>query len=172
MAVEQVLAKQGIEPLNVALGEVILKEKPSDEQYSVMEKNLNAIGFEILDDSRHRIIEQIKTLVIENIQQEALVKENFSDIIARDLRRDYSYLSHLFTEVEGKTIEKFIIHQKIEKVKELLVYDELNLNEIAEKLGYSSVAYLSGQFKKITGLTPTQFKQLDGSKVRKMLDSI
>ena len=99
-------------------------------------------------------------------------KENFSNIIARDLHRDYSYLSNLFSEVEGKTIEKYVIHQKIEKVKELIVYDELNLNEIAEKLGYSSVAYLSGQFKKITGLTPTQFKQLGSNRDRKSLDSI
>lgn len=174
-AVEQEVEKLGVKPLTVVLGEVTLSQELSKEQQINFERNLSAIGFELLDDNRHRIIDRIKTLVIENIHHsnDLHAKENFSNIIARDLHRDYSYLSNLFSEVEGKTIEKYVIHQKIEKVKELIVYDELNLNEIAEKLGYSSVAYLSGQFKKITGLTPTQFKQLGSSnRDRKSLDSI
>lgn len=173
-AVEQELEKLGVKPLTVMLGEVILDQELSKEQLITFERNLSSIGFELLDDSRHRIIDRIKTLVIENIHHsnDLHAKENFSTIIARDLHRDYSYLSNLFSEVEGKTIEKYVIHQKIEKVKELIVYDELNLNEIAEKLGYSSVAYLSGQFKKITGLTPSQFKHLGSNRDRKSLDSI
>ncbi len=175
IAVEQELAKIGIIPSSVRLGEVILNRPLTLDQRESFEKHISAIGFELLDDNRNRIIDRIKTLVIENIHHTLLSikqKENFSNIIARDLHRDYSFLSNLFSEVEGRTIEHFIIQQKIEKVKELLVYDELTLNEIADKLGYSSVAYLSGQFKKVTGLTPTKFKQLGDSKTRKMLDSI
>jgi AraC-like DNA-binding protein len=174
LAVEQVLNKLGIAPLSVRLGEVVLREPMDAALMKSFEQQISAIGFELLDNSRHQIIDRIKTIVIENIHfsDGANAKENFSGIIARELHRDYSFLSNLFSEVEGKTIEKFIIQQKIEKVKELIVYDELNLNEIAEKLGYSSVAYLSGQFKKITGLTPTQFKQLGSNRDRKSLDSI
>ena len=174
LAIEQVLDKLEIKPQSVRLGEVVLSNPMSVEQLKCFEEQISAIGFELLDDSRHRIIDRIKTLVIENIHYSGNTntRENFSSIIASDLHRDYSFLSNLFSEVEGRTIEHFIIQQKIEKVKELLVYDELTLNEIADKLGYSSVAYLSGQFKKVTGLTPTKFKQLGDSKTRKMLDSI
>ena len=174
MAVRSVLQKRGFHPVSIELGIVRVEEIVSDKQRESLREDLSVLGFELLDDSRHQIIDRIKTIVIENIHfsDGANAKENFSGIIARELHRDYSFLSNLFSEAEGKTIEQFIIQQKIEKVKELLVYDELSLSEIADKLGYSSVAYLSGQFKKVTGLTPTQFKNLEGNKGRKTIDSI
>ncbi len=173
MAVEQELNRMGVAPVSVSLGEVILDAPLTDEQRKAFSHNLTKLGFELLDDTRHRIIEQIKNIVVENIHYRSGVNgnENFSDIIAHKLHRDYSYLSKLFSEVEGKTIEKYIIAQKVEKVKELIVYDELSLSEIADKLGYSSVAHLSSQFKKSTGLTPSHFKQM-GNQSRKPLDSI
>ncbi len=174
LAIEQVLDKLEIKPQSVRLGEVVLSNPMSVEQLKCFEEQISAIGFELLDDSRHRIIDRIKTLVIESIHniRSDIQKENFSSIIASDLHRDYSFLSNLFSEVEGRTIEHYIIQQKIEKVKELLVYDELSLGEIATRMDYSSVAYLSGQFKKVTGLTPTQFKELEGNKGRRAIDSI
>ncbi len=174
LAIEQVFDKLEIKPQSVRLGEVVLSNPMSVEQLKCFEEQISAIGFELLDDSRHRIIDHIKTLVIENIHYSgsANTRENFSTIIARELHRDYSFLSNLFSEVEGRTIEHYIIQQKIEKVKELLVYDELSLGEIATRMDYSSVAYLSGQFKKVTGLTPTRFKELEGNKGRRTIDSI
>lgn len=173
LAVESELKKLNLHPLKIELGEVVLKEDLIDEQQlQQLSGNLNALGFELLDDKRKKIIEQIKTLIIQIIHhnKEQLAK-NYSDLIAENLHHDYSYLSKLFSETEGITIEQFIISQKIEKVKELLVYDEKSLSEIAYETGYSSVAHLSSQFKKITGLTPTTFKQ-SGIHHRKTLDNI
>ncbi|QEK52854.1 helix-turn-helix transcriptional regulator [Pedobacter aquae] len=133
--------------------------------YSFRTLLLENLGFEIIDDKKSKLIDAIKTQIIELIhhQKEAL-HINLSDFLSRQLKHDYSYLSNLFSEKEGITIEKYFITQKIEKVKELLIYDELSLSEIAYQLNYSSVAHLSSQFKKVTGLTPSFFKNLKGNK--------
>jgi AraC-like DNA-binding protein len=172
MVVKGELEKLGLQPLNVELGEVELGEKPSDEQLTALKNNLAAVGFELIDTKKGRIIEKIKNVVIELIHHsEDQTKLKYSEYISQKLNHDYSYLSKLFSEVEGKTIEQYIIAQKIEKVKELLVYDELSLSEIAWKLGYSSVAHLSAQFKKVTGLTPSFYKG-KGLHQRKPLDGV
>ncbi len=167
------LEKLGIKVNLIELGNVELK-KPLDKEETVkVKKVLSENGFELIDDKKSLIIEKIKTLVIELIhyQKEKAQRINYSDFISSEIGYDYSYLSNLFSSVEGTTIEKYIINQKIEKVKELLVYDELNLNEIAFQLGYSSVQHLSSQFKKVTGLSPTHFKSIKENK-RKPLDRI
>ena len=157
---------------SVQLGEVHLVHEPSEAQLTMLRERLQELGFELLDDGKKRIIEKIKTIIIEQIHYRSGDQiYNYSELLSTGLRKDYSYLSHLFSEVEGITIEKYIINQKIEKVKELLVYNELSLNEIAFRLGYSSVAHLSSQFKKITGLTPSHFKKLGGIH-RKTLDQV
>ncbi|KKX47548.1 AraC family transcriptional reguator [Sphingobacterium sp. IITKGP-BTPF85] len=133
---------------------------------------LDPLGFEVIDDKKCRIIERIKNIIIELVHnRDSDIKTNLSDVLSNKLHHDYNYLSNLFSEVEGTTIEKYFIAQKIEKVKELLVYDELSLSEIAFRLNYSSVAYLSNQFKKVTGLTPSHFKQIKEDK-RKPLDEV
>jgi AraC-like DNA-binding protein len=161
LAVENELTKIGLTPLQIELGEVVLKEDAlSKEQEEQLSADLEAIGFELLDDKRKKLIEKIKTLIVESVHYNKHPEnKNYSDLIAQQLHHDYSYLSKLFSETEGITIEQFIINQKIEKVKELLVYDEMNLSEIAFELNYSSVAHLSSQFKKITGITPSKFKK-------------
>ena len=173
LAVENELRKIGLHPIKTELGEVIIKEDAlHKEQQDKLSKNLKALGFELLDDKRKKIIEQIKTLIINAIHyNDKQPQKNYSAFIAEKLHHDYSYLSKLFSETEGITIEQFIINQRIEKVKELLVYDEKNLSEIAYETGYSSVAHLSAQFKKITGQTPTVFKQ-SGIHHRKTLDNV
>ncbi len=171
-AVRSLLDSLQIKYASVQLGEVSLSEKPSELQLSQLRERLMAMGFELLDDNRTRLIEKIKTLVITQIHHEASEQRvNFSSLLTASLHKDYSYLSNLFSEVEGTTIEKYIISQKTEKVKELLVYDELTLSEIADRLGYSSVAHLSAQFKKVTGLTPSYFRKKGGSQ-RKTIDSV
>jgi AraC-like DNA-binding protein len=153
------------------LGEVTLKEPlPAGKLKAVAEK-LEALGFELLDDARRQQIEKIKSIVIRQIQEADEKKQPFSTVLARELNREYSQLSKLFSETEGITIEHYVILQKIEKAKELLVYNEMSLGEIAFQLGYSSVAHLSGQFKKVTGLTPSAFKS-HGSRLRRPLDGI
>lgn len=172
--VDQIFKQSGLEPHSVTLGEVRLSTPPTTEQTKALEQKLHEFGFELLTDQKHRIIEKIKTLVIERIQQDDHYKEKgplFSTLLAEALHKDYSSLSKLFSEVEGITIEKYIIEQKIEKVKEWLAYDELTLSEMADRLGYSSVAHLSAQFKKTTGFTPSTFrKQKDHH--RRPLDKI
>ena len=154
------------------MGEVMLQTKLADQQKQDLEKSLTTLGFELICDRKSRIIEQIKAVIIDLIQnQNGELLQNLSDVLREKLQQDYNYLSRLFSDVEGITIEKYFISQKIEKVKELLVYDELNLSEIAYRLNYSSVAYLSSQFKKITGLTPSHFKKI-GSRRRKPLDQV
>lgn len=167
------LIKLGIQPISIDLGKVELKESLSNEQIVKVRSALSDNGFELIDDKKSLIIEKIKTLVIELIhyQKESTGHINLSDFIARKMGYDYSYLSNLFSSVEGITIEKYIISQKIEKVKELLVYGEHNLNEIAFHLGYSSVQHLSNQFKKLTGLSPSHFKNIRENK-RKPIDRI
>jgi AraC-like DNA-binding protein len=161
----------GIE--EIELGKVNVSSQLSNDKIEEIRKVLDENGFELIDDKKSKLIDAIKTLIIEKIHysENAFESKNSSDYIAKELGYDYSYLSNLFSSVEGITIEKYIINQKIEKVKELLVYDELSLNEISYQLGYSSVQHLSNQFKKITGLTPSHFKKLKESK-RKPLDEV
>lgn len=172
MVVRQELEKLGISGCNVTLGEVELKQPLTNEQHVHLEKNLAELGFELLDNGRQKLIEKIKNIIIKHVHHSDEQEQyNFSEIIASALHKDYSYLSKLFSEVEGVTIEKYIINQKIEKVKELIIYNELSLSEIAYKLGYSSVAHLSSQFKKVTGLTPSHFKEVAENK-RKPIDLV
>lgn len=161
MAVEAALLKVGIDPVSISLGSVELREKPSAEALQQLQQGLQQIGFEIIDDRKSRIIEQIKNVIVNLVHhRDEMINVNLSAHLSSSLHYDYNYLSNLFSSVEGTTIEKYLIAQKIEKVKELLLYDELSLSEISDRLGYSSVAYLSGQFKKVTGLTPTYYKSL------------
>jgi AraC-like DNA-binding protein len=170
--VEQELKKLDIERSKVTLGEVETDNEVSKEKIEKLSNNLAALGFEVLDNARQQIIEKIKNIIIQQVHHtDEENHHNYSDILSKSLHKDYSYLSSLFSEVEGITIEKYIINQKIEKVKELIIYDELNLSEIAYKLNYSSVAHLSNQFKKVTGLTPSHFKKV-GENKRKPLDKI
>lgn len=161
LAVKSILETIGLTPLRIELGEVEIQENNISKIKTQLERALLEVGFELLDDKRRQKIEKIKNLITDVIQNKNNnLNLTLSDYLSQELNQDYSALSKLFSEVEGMTVEKYYILQKIEKVKELLVYDELTLNEIAHKLNYSSVAYLSNQFKKITGLTPTHFKKL------------
>jgi len=176
LVVRQVLEKLALKPVKIALGEVTLADDHiSDEKLRQLDLSLVNLGFERIDDRKARLIENVKSKVIELIHygDPGKRKFNWSDILADSLHYEYNYLSNLFSSVEGITLEQYIIRQKIEKVKELLFYDELNLSEIAHKLGYSSVAHLSGQFKKVTGFTPSELKksrEIDQS--RKSLDNV
>ncbi|TAN10832.1 MAG: AraC family transcriptional regulator [Chitinophagaceae bacterium] len=172
-AVKAVLSGQDIEIENIQLGEVKLRKPVAESQIPALETALRAEGFELIDDKRSRIVSQIKSMLIELIHYGDLeaLHQNISGYITQKLHKDYHYLSNLFSESENMTIEQFVIFQKIEKVKELLVYDELSLSEISFKMGYSSVAHLSAQFKKITGFTPSRFKKLKDHK-RRPLDKL
>lgn len=172
MVVQNELEKLGLDANNIKLGEVILSKEITSLEKENLSKTLEPLGFEVIDDKKGRIIEKIKNIIIDLVHhQDSDVKTNLSDVLSDKLHHDYNYLSNLFSEVEGTTIEKYFIAQKVEKVKELLVYDELSLSEIANRLNYSSVAYLSNQFKKVTGLTPSHFKQIKEDK-RKPLDKV
>jgi AraC-like DNA-binding protein len=171
------MVKKQLESLNllpaiVSMGEIEFAKPISKKQLKLLHECLNELGFELLNNQKQRQIERIKTLLISKVQSEE-IEEHFSitDFLGKALNKEYSYISRLFSEVEGITIEQFLILQKIEKVKELLVYNELNLSEISYRLGYSSVAHLSAQFKKVTGLTPTHFKKV-GNQLRHSLDNI
>ena len=170
-AVELTFMALDIKPILVQLGEVILEKEIDKHQKEKLKIKLQAQGFELLDDSKSHTIVKIKSTIIDHIHQQNDVKFVFSEVLASELNKEYSALSKLFSSTEGITIEQFIILQKIEKAKELLVYNEMTLSEIANKLGYSSVAHLSSQFKKNIGLTPSQFKQ-QGISLRKHLDEI
>lgn len=172
MVVKDELTKFGIHPTSVELGEVEITEDLNNKKKNELNKVLQSFGFDLIDNKKSQLIEKIKNTIVELVHySEDQLKTKFSEHISIMLHHDYSYLSNLFSEVEGTTIEKYFIAQKIEKVKELLKYDELSLSEIADRLGYSSVAYLSNQFKKITGLTPSHFKKA-GNQKRKSLDKI
>jgi AraC-like DNA-binding protein len=172
MVVESELKKLGIYPLKVELGEVTLEKQLSGNEKMQINEVLNGLGFSLIDDKKSQMIEKIKILIIELVhQQDSKLRTNLSEYLSSRLHHDYTYITNLFSEVEGTTIEKYFIAQKIEKVKELLVYDELTLSEIAFLLNYSSVAHLSTQFKKVTGLTPSHFKNIRLEK-RKPLDEV
>ena len=161
MLVKEELTKLGLHYVVVDLGTVELLEKSTPAQRQQLKKNLLSSGLELLEDKKAILIEKIKNVIIEMIHYaDELPVMNYSDYISEKLGHDYTYLANIFSEVKGTTIQQFIIVHKIEKVKELLLYDELNLTEIAYKLHYSSVAHLSNQFKKITGLSPSFFKKL------------
>lgn len=170
-AVKNILNEMGIVPVNVQLGVVNLNFKLSNEQKEIFNVKLQELGFELLDDYQEKIIEKIKSIIISRIQSPDSANINLSQVISQSLNKDYSFLSKLFSATEGVTIEQYIILQRIEKVKELLTYNEFSLSEISYLLNYSSISHLSSQFKKITGLTPSQFKA-QGIKLRKPLDKI
>lgn len=170
-AVEELISAIPAEAVYVRLGEVMIKENLNGVQLDKFSTDLKNQGFELLDDNFKQQIDKIKTVIIDHIHYKEDEKFPFTEILSKELNREYSAISKLFSETEGITIEQYVILQKIEKVKELLVYKELNLNEIAFKLGYSSTAHLSAQFKKVTGLTPSQFKT-QGAQLRKTLDKI
>jgi AraC-like DNA-binding protein len=161
MAVKDELKKLGLHFILVDLGVVDIMEEITPEQRDQLRTALKSSGLELMDDKKAVLIEKIRNIIIEMVHYSGeLPKTNFSDYLSEKLNYDYTYLANLFSEVQGTTIEKFIIAHKIERVKELIIYDELNLTEIAWLMHYSSVAHLSNQFKKITGLSPSHFKQL------------
>ena len=161
MMVKEELKKLGLHYATVELGVVDIMENITEKQYTILKKNLQKSGLELLDDKKSILIEKIKAVIIEMVHYaDELPNVNYSEYISSKLNYDYTYLSNIFSEVKGITIQQYIIIHKIEKVKELLLYNELNLTEISYKLHYSSVAHLSNQFKKITGLSPSFYKQL------------
>lgn len=161
MAVKDELRKLGLHFIVVDLGEVEIMETISMQQRELLKVNLIHSGLELMDDRKAMLIEKIKNVIIEMVHHtDEIIKVNFSDYLSEKMNHDYTYLSNLFSEVQGTTIEQFIISHKIERIKELIIYDEHNITEIAWKMGYSSVAHLSSQFKKMTGLSPSHFKQL------------
>ncbi|MCW4451202.1 AraC family transcriptional regulator [Kaistella sp. BT6-1-3] len=172
LVVQNELDKLGIVANNIKLGEIILEKDLTTTEREALENVLDPLGFEVIDDKKSRMIEKIKNVIIDLVHhQDNDAKTNLSDVLSDALHHDYNYLSNLFSDIEGTTIEKYFIAQKVEKIKELLVYDELSLSEIADRMNYSSVAYLSNQFKKVTGLTPSHFKQIREDK-RKPLDKV
>lgn len=172
MTVENILQQKKVPFTNVSLGEVELERKLSKEESKSIEADLRKVGFELIDTRVNKIIEQIKQAVLEYLGL-GMDSQNLklSSFITRNLPYDYGYLSDLFSSVEGKTIEQYFILQRIEKVKELLVYDQLSLTEISYQAGFSSVHHLSSQFKKVTGLTPSYFKKI-GIEKRRSLDQL
>lgn len=171
MVVASELEKLGFKHILVNLGEVNLNETITDIQKLEIEKNLKKFGFELIDDKKSRTINKIKTLIIDLVQNRHNdLRTNLSDYLSDEIHQDYNTLSNLFSEVENTTIEKYFISQKIEKVKELIIYDELSLSEIAYSLNYSSVSHLSHQFKKVTGFSPTYFKTIKAIKRKKIED--
>jgi AraC-like DNA-binding protein len=172
MMVKEALDNLGLHYKSIDLGFVELEDDITEIQHIQLKQNLLPCGLELLDDKRSILIERIKNVIIQMIHySEEPPTINYSDFISQKLHYDYTYLANMFSEVKGVTIQQFIITHKIEKAKELLLYDELNLTEIAYKLNYSSVAHLSAQFKKVTGLTPTFYKNLKYKK-RSMLENM
>jgi len=172
MAVKDELKKLGLHFIVVDLGEVEIMETITTEQREELKIGLLNSGLELMDDKRAVLIGKIKNAIIEMVHYtDEPIKVNFSDYLSEKLNHDYTYLANLFSEVQGTTIEHFIINHKIERIKELIIYDELNITEIAWKMNYSSVAHLSNQFKKMTGLSPSHFKQMK-SKQRNQIEDI
>lgn len=172
-AVRDVLRRCGVEPVSVALGEALLPQPCGGTLRTAIRRELEALGFELLEDRRLQLVERIRTAVVRLVHHNdgTPPRERLSDYLTRQLGHDYSALSKLFSEVSGTTIEKYFIAQKIERAKELLRYDELSLSQIADSLGYSSAAYLSAQFKSVTGMTPSRFRQQRAA-VRRPLDRV
>jgi AraC-like DNA-binding protein len=161
LAVRDELKKLGLHFIVVDLGEVEIMESISSEKRERLRSGLSECGLELMDDKKAILIEKIKNIIVEMVHHsEEVIKVNFSDYLAEKLDHNYTYLANLFSEVQGTTIEQFIISHKIERIKELMIYGELNFTEIAWKMNYSSVSHLSSQFKKITGLSPSHFKKL------------
>ncbi len=161
MVVKEELKKLGLHFMLVDLGEVEIMENINMEQRTQLKTALLGLGLELMDDKRAVLIEKIKNIIIEMIHHsDEVIKVNFSNFLSEKMNHDYTYLSNLFSEVQGTTIEQFLISHKIERIKELIIYGELNITEIAWKMNYSSVAHLSNQFKKMTGLSPSHFKKL------------
>lgn len=160
-AVKDILKDLGLHFIIVDLGEVDIMENLSDSQREQVRIALHKSGLELMDDKRAILIEKIKNTIIEMVHiSNEIIKVNFSDYLSEKLNYDYTYLANLFSEVQGITIEQFVITHKVERIKELIIYDELNITEIAYLMNYSSVAHLSNQFKKMTGLSPSHFKKL------------
>lgn len=171
MVVQQELEKIGLHCIKVDLGTIEIKETINDSLKRELEKNLKKYGLELLDDRRNILIEKIKAVIIEMIHySKDMPKVNYSDYISEKLGYDYTYLANTFSDVKGITIQQYIINHKIERVKELLLYEDLNLTEISYELHYSSVAHLSNQFKKVTGLAPSYFKNLKNKKLKNLED--
>ncbi len=172
MVVKEELSKLGLRFNSVDLGEAEVMGDISEEQINQFRSALLKYGLELMDDKKSVLIQQIKNVIIEVVHySEEPLPIKFSEFLSQKLNHDYTYLANLFSEVQGTTIEKFFIAHKIERVKELLVYDEITLTEIAYRMHYSSLAHLSTQFKKVTGLTPSHFKALKGKR-RSMLDDV
>jgi AraC-like DNA-binding protein len=172
MVVKSELEKLGLEYNYVDIGEAEIRDIFTPEQLDKLDIGLRSTGLELMDDKRSILAEKIKAIIIELVHySDEQLKINLSDYLSEKLHKDYTYLATLFSEVKGITIERFYLSHKIEKIKELLVYDELNITEIAWKMHYSSVAHLSNQFKKMTGITPSQFKQLKNNR-RNTLGSV
>jgi AraC-like DNA-binding protein len=167
MAVKAELKKLDLHFILVDLGEVEIMEDMTPDQRDLLRSALLNAGFELMDDKKAILIEKIKNTIVQMVHHsDEILKTNFSTYISAKLDYDYTYLANLFSDVQGTTIEQFIISHKVERIKELILYDELNITEIAWKLNYSSVAHLSNQFKKTTGLSPTHFKQLKDKRRR------
>lgn len=174
MVVQAELLKLGLHPVAISLGEVeVTEDSLTAQQLTSLDDALRPLGFERVDDRKGKLIERMKAIVVERIWSQNAVDEqyNWSGIMSRELNFEYGYLSGLFSSVEGITLEQYIIRQKVERVKEWLVYDELTLAQIAWKLGYSSPAHLSSQFKRVTGLSPSYFRTLKDNK-RKPIDQL
>ena len=172
MVVRSQLEQLGINPLSVELGLAVLPVEVTEEVYQAVKASLEPLGFELLDDKKSQLTEQIKDAIIQLVHySDSNLKVNLSDYLVEKFHRDYGSMSKLFSETTQTTIEKYFIAQKIERAKELLVYGELSLNEIADQLNYSSAAYLSAQFKSVTGLTPSYFRKIKENK-RKSLDEV
>jgi len=173
MIVKDELLKLGLHTLKVELGEAYISEEIIAEKQAQLKAALLQWGLELMDDKKSMLIEKIKNVIVESIHYaDERLLTNFSDHLSEKLNYDYTYLSNLFSEVQGTTIEHFIIAHKIERVKELLLYDEMNLSEIAYLLNYSSVAHLSSQFKKVTGLSPSYFKHLKKRKISQLRENL
>ena len=173
MIVDQQLRNLGLEVKSITLGKVAVEPEPDAAKLQDISSALQVLGFELIDKEKDQLIEQIKTEVINLVHYSELneINQSLMHLIADKLHKDYAYLSRSFSDTEGITIERYIIQQKIEKVKELLEYGELNLNEIAYKMGYSSSAHLSSQFKAVTGMSPSKYRS-DAGQSRKPLDKI
>ena len=167
MVVKTELKNLGLHFIVVDLGEVEIMEKITDEQRNLLQIALLESGLELMDDNRAILIEKIKKVIIEMVHHSnGIIKTNFSDYLSEKMDYDYTYLANLFSEVQGTTIEQFIISHKVERIKELIIYGELNISEIAWKMNYCTVSHLSNQFKKVTGLSPYHFKQLKNKRRR------